>query len=149
MLVESTKVDYLASMGTAREAGARVIDDSDNSNLLVGSGSVPRSGERSIRAIRLSKDMVIDPSDDVPVPMDGRTIAALQLQLGQQHDHARQQKKKERRTLVPLRDPMRNQVPTPRDQDDVAGGGGGTPDGGLTARKTRHGSMAWMNQVRR
>ena len=141
MLVESTRVDFLVSMGTAREAGAKegVVD--------AGSGIVPRSGERSIRAIRLSKDVVPDPSDDVPLPMDMQQ--QLDQQLDQQHDHARQQKKKDRRTLVPLRDPMRSQVPTPRSRDDdAAGGGGSNSDGGSSARKTRHGSMAWMNQVR-
>lgn len=135
---ESTNVDFLASMGTAREAGARGGVE-DVSNSLLGS-----------RAIRLSKDVVSDPTDDMPLPMDMRTLAALQQQLDQQHDHERRQKKRDRGTFVPLRDPMRNQVPTPRskDQDDAAGGGGSNSNGGSSARKTRHGSMAWMNQVR-
>ena len=168
MPVETVKVDYLMSMsmGTAREAGARggemgVADNSTTGNngmLSKRSGAVPPPrSERSVRSIRLSKDMVTDPSDAMPLPKDVQSLAALYQQLDHpQHDQARQQQKKDRKTLVPLRDPMRSQVPSPwatprsfKDQNDAAGGGGGNgdSDGGSTARRVRQGSMAWMNEV--
>ena len=150
--VVSTKIDYLISMETTREARAKERDEGFvDISLPIESGTAAFRGERSFRAIRLSKDPVTDPSDAPPVD-----VGALQ-QLWHNDQHRRQQRK-DRKTLVPLRDPMRGQVPTPRAtprsankvQNDAAGGGGGGgngDDGNSSARRARQGSMAWINQV--